>query len=177
MVIVCADEYRQPIADMRETYGLKKPAVFAPAGESRQASVLSGLRLVETERVMIHEAARPFVREADYRRLMANPAENAIFGAPIPFTVVRGHGEIEGLLDRPELVNVQLPQIFRTRPLLEAHLQARREGRTFTEDASLLFHYRPDLPIRIVPGMDYNIKVTTAMDLLTGEMIFKEIFG
>lgn len=57
IVIVCADEYRQSLDLMLEQYGIRKPVIYAKAGESRQASVLSGLRLVETENVIIHEAS------------------------------------------------------------------------------------------------------------------------
>ena len=54
IVIVCADEYRSPIALMLEQYGITKPAEFAPAGASRQASVLSGLKRTESPNVIIH---------------------------------------------------------------------------------------------------------------------------
>ena len=37
---------------------------------------------------------------------------NAMFGIPIPFTVLKGHEYVEDLLEREELVNVQLPQKF-----------------------------------------------------------------
>ena len=35
-----------------------------------------------------------------------------MFGIPIPFTVLKGHEYVEDLLERDELVNVQLPQKF-----------------------------------------------------------------
>ena len=176
IVIVCAEEYRSPITLMLDQYGIKKPVVFAPAGVTRQASVLSGLKAVTTEQVMIHEAARPFVKTEEYQMLMDEPAENATIGIDIPFTVIKGHEYVEDLLTRSELVNVQLPQKYRTQLILEAHEQAVAEGKTFTEDASLLHYYRPDVPIKILRGEDYNIKITTRMDMLTGEIIYDEVF-
>lgn len=176
IVIVCAEEYRTAINLMLDQYGITKPVDYADAGESRQASVLSGLRKVETDNVIIHESARPFVKTEEYLELLNEPTENAMIGLDIPFTVLKGHENVEGLLIRSELVNVQLPQKFNTKLIFEAHEKAMKEGKIFTEDASLLFYYHPDIKIKIIKGKDYNIKITTRMDMLTGEIIYDEIF-
>lgn len=176
IVIVCVDDYRSSLDLMLEQYGIHTPVIYASAGESRQASVLSGLKKVVTENVIIHEAARPFVTVDDYKELINCPEENAMIGIDIPFTVLKGHENVEGLLTRSELVNVQLPQKYNTRLLLAAHEKAKSDGQMFTEDASLLYFYHPDVPIKIIKGKDYNIKVTTRMDMLTGEIIYDEIF-
>ena len=176
IVIVCADEYRTSLNLMLEQYGINKPVEFAPAGKTRQASVLSGLRCVDTPDVIVHEAARPFVKVEDYLELIDEPQENAIVGSEIPFTVLEGHEFVEGVLDRSTLVNVQLPQKYNTRLILEAHEKAEAEGLFFTEDASLLFHYNPDTRIKIIKGKEYDIKITTRIDMLSGEIIYDEIF-
>ena len=176
VVIACEDKYRASIALMLNQYGIKKPVEYAQAGNSRQASVLSGLKRVDTADVIIHEAARPFVKIEDYKKLIDDSAENAIFGTDIPFTVVKGHETVEGLLTRSELVNVQLPQKFKTQFLLDAHLKAKENGLVFTEDASLLFYYYPNTSIKIIEGAEYNIKITTRMDMITGEQIYDELF-
>ena len=49
---------------------------------------------------------------------MDAPDENAMYGIPISFTVIKGHEYVEGLLERDELVNVQLPQKFDRAKLL-----------------------------------------------------------
>ena len=176
VIIVCTDEYRTPIRLMLEQYGIKKNVDFANGGSTRQASVLSGLKQVETDKVIIHEAARPFVTIEDYKELIEDQSENAMFGIDIPFTVIKGHDHVEDLLTRSELVNVQLPQKFSTQEIFKAHLKAEEEKLTFTEDASLLFYYNPEISIKIIKGKDYNIKVTTRMDMLTGEIIYDEVF-
>ena len=176
IVIVCAEEYQSSLNLMLDQYGIKKPVKYALAGETRQASVLSGLKMVNTADVIIHEAARPFVKIEDFIELIDEPTENAMIGSDIPYTVVEGHDKIEGILDRSILVNVQLPQKFKTSLILNAHLKAEREGAFFTEDASLLFYYCPEVKIKIVKGKEYNIKVTTHIDMLAGEIIYDEIF-
>ena len=66
VIVVCADEYVSSIRLMLSQYGVEKQVRFAKAGATRQESVNSGLSLVETEYVIIHEAARPFVKVEDF---------------------------------------------------------------------------------------------------------------
>lgn len=176
VVIVCADEYRNTINKMIEQYGITKSVEYASAGETRQASVLSGLNHVVTDNVIIHEAARPFVTLEDYQELIDDSCENAIYGTSIPYTVIKGNEYVEGLLTRSELINVQLPQKFNTKVLLEAHLKAAKDNNIYTEDASLLYDYHPQIPIKVIKGRDYNIKITTRIDMLIGEILYEEIF-
>ncbi len=177
VVVVCADEYISSIELMLNQYGVRKPVRFAPAGATRQESVKSGLSLITSDNIILHEAARPFVKVEDFERLMDHPTPNATYGLSIPFSVLRGHDKVEGILTRSELVNVQLPQKFQTKLLKEAHRRAADEHLEFTEDASMIYHYFPDTEIAICPGLDYDIKLTTRMDMLTGERIYDEFFG
>lgn len=177
VVIVCTEIYVAVIKEMLVQYNITVPVRFAEAGETRQDSVRAGLELVSSEHVVLHEAARPFVSETDFKNLLEEPCENAIYGIPIPFTVIKGHDYVEGILNRSELVNVQLPQKFCTELLKKAHKRAEQDAIQFTEDAGLVYHYYPETRIRICQGMDYNIKLTTSMDLITGEIIYKEYFA
>ena len=176
IVIVCTEAYRSSITLMLEQYGISKEIVLAPAGQARQESVLNGLGYVETDTVIIHEVARPFVTTDDFNRLIEYDSENVIYGLPIPCTVLKGHKMIEGELERSELINVQLPQKFRTDLLQKCHQRAASEGKHFTEDAGLVFHYFPDQKIEVCPGMEYNIKLTTRQDMIIGEIIYDEVF-
>ncbi len=176
VIVVCTKEYESAIELMLKQYCVQKPVRFAPAGRTRQESVLSGLSMVQTDDVIVHEAARPFVKVEDFRRLIDCESRNAIFGAPIPFTVVKGHKNIEGLLERSELINVQLPQKFETALLQDVHNRAVNDGKEFTEDASMVYYYHPEESIEICLGMDYDIKLTTRTDMLLGEKIYDDIF-
>ena len=176
IVVVCTPSYQEQIAKMADQYGITKRIVYAPAGITRQASVMSGLSFVKTEDVIIHEAARPFVKQEDFEDLIRCPERNATLGLDIPFTVLKGHQTVEGILTRSELFNVQLPQKFETVLLKEAHQKAAEDHLSFTEDASQVFHYFPQTIISICEGKDYNIKLTTRIDMLVGEIIYDEVF-
>lgn len=177
IVIVCAKEYEASIELMLNQYGVRKKVRFAPAGATRQESVRNGLAMVDSDDVIVHEAARPFVKAEDFERLIAVKERNATFGYSIPFSVLKGHEYVEGLTERSELVNVQLPQKFETKLLKEAHERAAAEGREFTEDAGMIFLYHPEVPIKVVEGMDYDLKLTTRIDMLAGEQIYKDVFS
>ena len=57
---------------------------------------------------------------------------------------------------------------------MKAHEKAASEGRTFTEDASLFYYYNKDEKIKVLEGSLYNVKITTPVDLVTCEEIYKE---
>lgn len=146
-------------------------------GATRQESVARGLDALDGfDSVVIHEAVRPLVTAEDFRALLDAPDPNAMFGIPIPFTVLKGHEYVEDLLERSELVNVQLPQKFDARLLRAAHDAARRDGAIFTEDASLFSRYA-DAPVRILPGSDRNLKITVPTDLIIAEAIYADLVG
>lgn len=176
IVVVCAEEFRQYIEMIITQYGIMKPIQFANAGATRQESVKSGLEFVKTDSVIIHEVARPFVKTEDFRRLIECDDENVILGAPINYTVIKGDECVKELLTRSELINVQLPQKFNTELLKSAHSMAEKEGTSFTEDAGLVFYYNKNVKIKIIDGTDYNIKLTTPMDMIIGESIYQEFF-
>lgn len=177
VIIVCAPEYNDLVSHYITSMNLKKPYLFSPNGITRQQSVYNGLNRAQYENVIIHEAARPFVAYEDFMKLIENESENCTFGNKVPFTVLKSkNGYISGLLNRSELINIQLPQKFNKDVILRAHQQAAADGREFTEDASMLVAY--DLAaVRVIEGKEYNIKLTEPLDMLIGEQIYKECFS
>jgi len=173
VIVVCIPEYQELLKTHIASYALKKITIV-DGGSTRQESTYRGLLAASHESILIHESARPFVTAREFVELIKDPAEAVTYGLDIPFTVsVTSGNEITGLLDRSTLVNIQLPQKFMRTPLLEAHEQARAEDKIFTEDASLLFQYTGTL-VKVMKGTPYNVKITDSVDLLTGEIIYKE---
>lgn len=167
------DETRQLVAN----HGFDERFVVIEGGATRQESVYLGVLALEGfDSILIHEAVRPLVAVEEFKALIDAPDENVMYGIPIPFTVLKGHDYVEGLLERSELVNVQLPQKFNAAVLREAHERARADGATFTEDASLFFHYT-GAPVRILPGSDRNLKITVPTDLVIAEAIHADVMG
>ena len=177
VVITCPEAHLDETRKLIANHGFDERFSCIVGGASRQESVYKGLATLEDcESVIIHEAVRPLVTAAEFRTLIAAPDPNAMFGIPIPFTVLKGHEYVEDLLERDELVNVQLPQKFDRAALMAAHEAARRDDATFTEDASL-FHRYAGTPVRILPGSERNIKITVPTDIVTAEAIYADVIG
>ena len=175
IIIVCNEDYIETIQSYINDYRITKNIMFAKGGESRQASVYNGLLIASQDNVIIHEAARPLVTEKDFRNLIQCEAENVTYTYSIPYTVLKKDSQenISGILERSELVNIQLPQKFKKQDLLFAHKRAAEEKKLFTEDASAVYYYGK-VAVRCISGQSYNIKMTEYIDLLYGEMLIRE---
>ena len=165
VVITCPEAHIEETRRLIDNHGFDARFSCIVGGGSRQESVYLGLEeLDDSESVIIHEAVRPLVSVEEFRALIAAPDPNAMFGIAIPFTVLKGHDYVEDLLERDELVNVQLPQKFDRVKLAAAHEAAKRDGTRFTEDASLFHRYAGE-PVRI------------PTDIVTAEAIYADVIG
>lgn len=147
-------------------------------GAERQISVANGLALLDedTEIVVIHDAARPFVAAESIRASVRAAAEYgaATVAIPVSDTILEGDdtGFLERTPDRRRLWACQTPQTFRTGIIREAHHRAVEEGLVMTDDASLARRY--GAPVRLVMGTPLNFKITTAADLQLARLIVRE---
>lgn len=157
--------------------GFSKVSCVVPGGRERQDSVWNGLNAFTTAHaiVLVHDAVRPLVTRGIISGVMAAASR---YGAAVVGTKVRdtikvekGRGFFAGTLDRSTLWAVQTPQGFRSHLLLQAHLQARRQRFLGTDEASLV--ERLGVPVRIVPGDERNLKITTRHDLKIARMYLK----
>lgn len=177
IIVVCSLDYVSVIQSYAENYGIKKMIRYIEGGSSRQESVFNGLLAASENMVIIHEAARPLVSIREFEELIHFPYNNVTFSYSIPFTVLKksNNGIISDILNREELVNIQLPQKFSKDVLLACHEKAKAAHRLFTEDASIVKFYS-DTPIHCIPGSASNIKITEYTDMLFGEILYKEKF-
>ncbi len=177
VVITCPEAHLEETRRLIANHGFDSRFECILGGGSRQESTWKGLEaLDDCDSVIVHEAVRPLVTVDEFRSLIAAEDANAMFGIPIPFTVLKGHEYVEDLLERDELVNVQLPQKFDRAKLAAAHAAARADGAFFTEDASLFHRYALER-VRILPGSERNIKITVPTDIVTAEAIYADIIG
>ena len=140
-------------------------------GASRQDSARLGLESLEArapQRVLIHDAARPFVDEALISRTLAalDAAPGAVPAVAVRDTLKRGaDGRIAETVSREGLWRAQTPQGFRYPEILEAH--RRFEGLELTDDAAVA--EKAGLGVALVDGGEDNVKVTTEEDLRRAE--------
>ena len=67
IIIVCDIAYRDELKKMLEEYAISTTIKFVQGGAVRQESVYNGLIEVSNDYVIIHEAARPYVKKSEFQ--------------------------------------------------------------------------------------------------------------
>ena len=174
---------RAGVSDVRVVIGAAQEALYEDAvaglglpppvlgGAERQDSVRAGLEALQTaggaERVLIHDAARPFVSAAVVRRLLDALAasEGAVPALPVADTLARSDGTLGDTVRRDGLVRVQTPQAFRFEAILAAHRAW--SGPPATDDAQIARAAR--FAVATVPGDPALDKLTFEEDFARAE--------
>ncbi len=174
IVIVTREDLVEQILALCAPFS-KVRAVFV-GGDSRQASVSAGLQALskKVKLAAIQDGARPLVtwQLIDRTVRAANTYHAAAPGVPVKNTIKRVVGGIvQETPDRAQLQAVQTPQVFDIDLLKAALGAAEQDGAAVTDDCSAV--ERLGMSVRMVPGDEENIKVTTPMDLKIAEMILE----
>lgn len=159
--------------------GFTKVAGIVSGGKERQDSVWSGLEACRgrADLVLVHDAVRPLVERSLITAVIRAAGRYAAAVAAvrtkdtIKVEARRRPGYFSHTLPREGLWSVQTPQGFRFDILWRAHRKARREGFVGTDEASLV--ERLGVHVRIVPGSERNIKITTPADRRLAESLLE----
>ncbi len=166
MVVINPDDrahYETCVASIADTR-LASPVTGGP---TRCASVLAGLEALVghgPDKVLIHDAARPFVSQPVISAVVAALAEAPAAFPALPLVDALWRAG-EGLMvadpiDRVHLWRAQTPQGFAFHDILAAH---RRHVGDAPDDVAVA--RAAGLGVRVVPGAEENYKITTAGDL------------
>lgn len=169
-VVVLSKEDEVRYNELREREGpFNLVRAIAWGGQTRRESVCNGLLALpeDVDIVAIHDAARPFVsREViDATLDSAMARDSGVVCTPVIDTIkqIGPEGRVTSL-ERAALRAVQTPQCFNYKRILDAHLRARAENLSATDDAMLFEHYYGDVCLVTAPGAGENRKLTTKAD-------------
>ena len=136
-------------------------------GETRQQSVRRSLEVVaDSERVVIHDAARPTLPRPVIERLLAALEDHPGVIPVLPVVdslAIEEAGLMAGSADREVLRRVQTPQAFRTAAILAAH-RAWQGDAAAGDDAQVL--RAQGGAVALVPGDEALAKLTFAEDFM-----------
>lgn len=155
-----------------DTASLGAGIEVAQGGSRRQDSVRKGLELVKSDRVVIHDAARPLVSPSLVERVLEalRTHAGAVPVLPCVETIKRVERHlVRETIDRSTLWRAQTPQAFRTEVLKAAHERAAADGIDVTDDAQLLETYGGI--VAVVEGDPYNMKITYPSDFDVAEAL------
>ncbi|NOH63788.1 2-C-methyl-D-erythritol 4-phosphate cytidylyltransferase [Vibrio sp. RE88] len=150
--------------------------VKVDGGKERADSVLSGLKFVCDHQladwVMVHDAARPCVKQRDLDKLIEVSLQHEVGGilaSPVRDTMKRANRgqNIDHTVDREALWHALTPQMFKTEQLTTALSEALLKGITITDEASAM-EWSGQSPA-LVQGSADNIKITQPEDLALAE--------
>lgn len=174
--IVAAEEWRRAIEQELETFVRSFRDTFlgfSVPGETRQYSILSGLRDIackaaDEDVVMVHDAARPMLSaQLVSDCLIAMEGHDGVMPVlPMKDTVYLSHDgkAVSALLERREVFAGQAPEFFRLGKYLRANESLPRE-KMLTLNGATEPAILAGMDIALVPGDEGNFKVTTATDM------------
>jgi 2-C-methyl-D-erythritol 4-phosphate cytidylyltransferase len=149
--------------------------LVSTGGDDRQGSVVSGLEDLPEEIAIavVHDAARPLVTDDTIDRVIgeARKGHGAIAALPVVDTLkeVDDAGRIVRTVARAGLWRAQTPQAFPRVMLEQAHVDARRDGISATDDAALV--ERLGLPVVVVRGSERALKITEERDFARADAL------
>lgn len=172
-------EYVQ--TEIIDKYGFQKIKQVIEGGKERYDSVKNAMdRIVDTEYVLVHDGARPFITWEMIQTLVERVKRDkaCLFGVPVKETikVVDENQRIKDTPSRTTLWVAQTPQAFEFQKIKAAYdmLYAMdyEEREKITDDA-MVYEMFIQEPVVMVMGNYTNIKLTTPEDLDQGKLIMK----
>lgn len=155
-----------------------RSVILQTGGVTRQKSVKRGLEKIgaETDVVLIHDGARPFVSPGLIDRCVSAAAEKGavVVGLPVRDTIkVVGEDRlIQATPDRKLLWEIQTPQVFQREVIIAAHAQAERDGVEVTDDAMVV--ERLGKSVFVLEGERTNFKITLPEDVWLADLMIRE---
>ena len=172
--VVCLKEYISYLNELVKKYSLNKVNLVVEGGASRQESVFNGLKalknqgILDSDIVLIHDGARPFVSKEiilnNIKVAKENDAAITVIKSTDSLLMSKTGKVVDSYLDREHVYNCQTPQSFKFSLIFEAHNQARNDGIfDASDDARLVI--RMNKKVSLVLGDANNKKITYKEDL------------
>lgn len=122
--------------------------------------------------LLIHDCARPFISQDLITRVCEALQAHEAVSVAVPVTdtlyavTPDNQNVIADIPARALFRRAQTPQSFRLSVLQRAFsLALQHMDRPMTDDAGVVLHYLPEVPIHIVPGEESNKKITYKEDI------------
>lgn len=174
IIIVYPELLKSEFSVMFCSGSFPKPIKLARGGAERQISVKNGVDNCseESELIVIHDGARPFVTPELIHDVVADGCAYgcSTLAVPVKDTIKRVQGgSVVETPAREELVAVQTPQVFYKVEYIKAYLYAERSNIICTDDCRLM--ELVGKTVHITRGDYNNIKITTPEDILIANSI------
>ena len=168
-VLVMQNAYINQTKILLEQYELDNSVVIVEGGEERFHSIRNGLKWVNSDWVIVHDAVRPFFSDAIVKsaleKLLSKQAVVPVVN--VNETMRKIEDETSETVDRSKYKIVQTPQCFHTETLKKGYAQDYLSS--FTDDASVVENL--GVEVCLIEGNKENIKITEPEDLEWAEFL------
>lgn len=175
IILAIKSSEREEIQSFLREFNITKVSTMVEGGSERQYSVAACMEAYkESGIVLVHDAARPFIRRSTIGKLVQTAADYgaAIAGVRAKDTMkLAEDGTITETVNRDKLWIVQTPQAFKYEVLDEASRKALKDNFIGTDESMLV--ERMGHQVRVVESTYDNVKMTTQEDLVFGEILLK----
>ena len=172
IVVACVEEWIHFLEKMLKKFEINKVRKIVPGGETGQDSIYQGLVAAKTisdgykDIVLIHDGVRPLITTQTITDNIEKVLEDGSCITCIPatetFVVCQPDGSLK-IPSRADSLIARAPQSFYLEDILQAHEQARSEGRhDFIDSCTMMHHYGHQMG-KVIGPME-NIKITTPTD-------------
>ncbi len=178
ILVVGKNEEEYCKKEIVDRYGITKVRAIVTGGSERYLSVINGLdQISETDYVLVHDGARPFVTPSMIAGLLdrLKEKEALVVGVPSKDTVklVDASGVVRATPDRKTVYNIQTPQAFSYPLLRKAYDRLLKEESVTVTDDAMVVEQMLGTQVAVVMGSYQNIKITTPEDMIIAEAFFK----
>lgn len=135
-------------------------------GKTRGESVYNGLEKIESDYVLIHDGARPYISDEVINKVKESLLINDACGVAVKVkdTIKEYKNGKLKTLNRDDLIAMQTPQGGKTSLLKKVYELEKNDGFISTDDIQVIEKYS-NVKIDIVFGSYDNIKITTIEDV------------
>lgn len=159
-------------------FGFSKVKKVTVGGKERYDSVYAGLCACDnTDYVLIHDGARPFVTEEILERTCLSVKETGacVAGMPAKDTIkISDRNKIvESTPAREKVWLVQTPQAFRYSLIKESYESIRCKDMSGITDDAMIVEQESGVKVALVHGSYENLKITTPEDLIIAEAFLR----
>jgi len=188
ILVTSKDDIEYVKNEIVSKYFFTKVSKIVSGGKERYDSVYNGIMAADddTDIVLIHDGARPFVTEKIIESSIevAKESKAAVVGMPVKDTmkIIDENGFAASTPDRKKMWMIQTPQTFDYKLIKEAYqkMQAEKDvliahGLNITDD-SMVVETFSDTKVKIIEGSYENIKITTPSDIALANAILENTF-
>ncbi|WP_406362235.1 D-ribitol-5-phosphate cytidylyltransferase [Streptomyces sp. NBC_01579] len=189
IIVLMTPDYVAEAEKIVTRAGLRKVSQVLAGGATRSETTMLAIEAAaarlsgdEDCNLLFHDAVRPLVSQRVIKECVQALERYRAVDVAIPSAdtviVTRTHGDdgefITEIPDRGRLRRGQTPQGFWLSTIRSAYgLAASDPLFQATDDCSVVVKYLPDVPVHVVMGDEYNMKVTQPVDVFIADKLFQ----